>query len=185
MSVNFNPHIMINIKTLGTNVKRPNEKRNYCIYDENRVNFLVLNSPESLSYLENYLKNSNDENGILEALYALDKIADKMNKKSKNGAKALDGLYPVLSRFNDNNTPEIQVMLSGIYRKILVPDAFGPLCNMLYKQINHPVSKYFDPKEETGGAILEYIRTYGAGYIYTPSDTKKANINVSHTIGLA
>jgi len=184
MTVNFNPHIMINIKTLGTNVKKPDEKRNYCIYDENKVNFLVAKAPESLSYIENYLKTSNDENGILEALYTLDKIADKMNSETKNGAKALDAIYPVLARFNDTNSPEIQVMLSGIYRKILVPDAFGPLCNMLHKQINYPVSKYFDPKEETGGAILEYIRAYGAGYNYNPSKAQNS-ADLMQTIGLA
>ena len=40
---------------------------------------------------------------------------------------------------------------------------------MLYKQMTAPNSKYFDPKEETGGAILEYLRAYGAKNIY-PSD---------------
>ena len=51
-------------------------------------------------------------------------------------------------------------MLAGIYRKTLVPDAFGPLNRMLYKQITQPNSPYFDPTEETGGAILEYITNY-------------------------
>ncbi len=181
MAVNFNPQIMVNIKTLGSDLKRPDNTRNYCLYNENRVNSLVLNSKESLPYLVNYLKTSNDENGIIEALYTIDKIADKMNTKSLHGARKLDVIYPYLSRFNDSNSPEIQVMLSGIYRKTLVPDAFGPLCAMLDKQIHNPVSKYFDPKEETGGAILEYIRAYSAGFAYTPSLQE----NKPKVIGLA
>jgi len=171
MSVNFNPHILVNIKTLGSGLKKPAQGRNYCLYNEKRVEVLSSNPSESLPYLTGYLQKSNDENGVLEALFVIDKIADNLNKKGGYGAKSLDKIYPYLARFNDTNSPEIQVMLSGIYRKILVPDAFGPLCNMLQKQINYPVSKYFDPKEETGGAILEYIRAYGAGYAYQPSKT--------------
>lgn len=170
MSVNFNPQIMINVKTLGSGIKKPNEHRNYCLYDEKKVNFLASNPSESLPHLIQYLQTSNDENGVLEALFAIDKIADALNQKNPNGARDLGKIYPFLSRFNDTDSPEIQVMLSGIYRKTLVPDAFGPLCAMLNKQINHPVSKFFDPKEETGGAILEYIRAYGAGFIYKPSN---------------
>lgn len=172
---------MINIKTLGSGLKKPDADRNYCLYDKNKVNFLAEKSEETLPYIMRYLQNSNDENGIIEALFVVDKIADDMNAKALNGAKKLDKIYPYLSRFNNTDSPEIQVMLSGIYRKILVPDAFGPLCGMFYKQINNPVSKYFDPKEETGGAILEYIRAYGAGNIYTPCSAA----NFSNTLGVA
>jgi len=85
-----------------------------------------------------------------------------------NKVKNLDKIYPYLSRFNAAQSPDIQVMLSGIYRKILVPDAFGPLCRMLYNQIHYPNSPYFDPTEEIGGAILEYLRAYGAQNNYRP-----------------
>ncbi len=181
MAVNFNPQIMINVKTLGTGLKKPDVSRNYCLYDRKKVDFLALKKNESLPYIEEYLKKSNDENGIIEALFVIDKIADNLNSEAPNGAKELDKIYPSLARFNDSDSPEIQVLLSGIYRKILVPDAFGPLCSMLNKQINHPNSRYFDPKEETGGAILEYIRAYSAGYIYTPSLQKP----ISNVIGVA
>lgn len=166
MAINFNPQVMINIKTLGSGIKKPDENRNYCLYDKNKVEFLAANANEALPSIIEYLKTSNDENGILEALFAVDKIADDMNTAEIGGARRLYNIYPYLARFNDTNSPEIQVMLAGIYRKTLVPDAFGPLCNMLHKQITNPVSKYFDPKEETGGAILEYIRAYGASNIY-------------------
>lgn len=120
---------------------------------------LARKGKEVLPYLAEYLETSTDENGILEALSVVDKMADYR-------VDGLYAIYPALSKFNDTNSPDIQVMLSGIYRKILVPDAFGPLCKMLHKQINHPNSKYFDPTEETGGAILEYLRAYGAQNLY-------------------
>ena len=159
MPVNFNPQIAVNVKTLGSGVKRANETRNYCVYNLNRVEALASKGKEALPYLKDYLEKSTDENGILEALSVVDKMAD-------NRVQGLHELYPLLSKFNDTNSPDIQVMLSGIYRKILVPDAFGPLCKMLHKQINFPNSKYFDPTEETGGAILEYLRAYGAENLY-------------------
>lgn len=159
MPVNFNPQIAVNIRTLGSGVQRADETRNYCVYNLNRVETLARKGREALPYLKEYLENSTDENGILEALSVVDKMADYR-------VEGLYGLYPSLSKFNDTNSPDIQVMLSGIYRKILVPDAFGPLCKMLHKQINQPNSKYFDPTEETGGAILEYLRAYGAQNLY-------------------
>ncbi len=159
MSININPKIYMNVKTLGQGVKMPDDTRNYCIYNEMRVNTLAKEGKNALPYLKEYLKTSNDEKGVLEALSVIDKMAD-------NKVDGLDKMYPYLSRFNNTNSPDIQVMLSGIYRKILVPDAFGPLCKMLHKQIVYPNSKYFDPTEETGGAILEYLRSYGAQNLY-------------------
>lgn len=49
--------------------------------------------------------------------------------------------------------------LAGIYRKIQVPDAFGPLVNMLIKNSIDPPNpnQTFDPNEEIGGAILSYL----------------------------
>ena len=162
MFINFNPQIAVNIKTLGSGIKRADETRNYCIYNDKRVEALVKSGMETIPYLKEYLKTSTNENGILEVLAVIDRMAD-------NNPGELTDIYPYLAKFNDTDSPDIQVMLSGIYRKILVPDAFGPLCGMLYKQITAPNSKYFDPKEETGGAILEYLRAYGAKNIY-PSD---------------
>lgn len=162
MAINFNPYIQINVKTLGSGIKRPDAKRNYTLFNETRVNILLKNPDESIPLLKDYLASSSDENGILEALSVLDKISDTSPEKVKP-------LYPYLSKFNDSNSPDIQVMLSGIYRKTLPPDAFGPLLKMLHKQITSPVSKFFDPTEETGGAVLEYLRAYGAVNLYSGS----------------
>lgn len=150
-----NPYILLNVKTLGTGVQRANSTRNYCIYNDMRVNALAKNPEISLPLLKEELKKPQEEDKTLETLAVLDKIAD-------NSPELVKPLYPELSRFNDTNSPDVQVMLSGIYRKILVPDAFGPLLKMLHKQITNPSSKYFDPTEETGGAVLEYIRACGA-----------------------
>lgn len=155
----IHPQTYINLKTLGSGVKKPDKTRNYCVYNQTRVNTLASGGEKVLPYLAEYLDKPQSEERTLETLLVIDKMADL-------GVKNLDKMYPYLAKLNDTNSPDIQVMLSGIYRKILVPDAFGPLCRMLHKQINYPVSKYFDPTEETGGAILAYLRAYGAQNIY-------------------
>ena len=82
-------------------------------------------------------------------LNLLDKGVDK-NKIAE--------LYPVLSGYNETNSPNIQTFLAGIYRKTKIPDAFGPLVKMLIKDsINPQIDANFDPTEEIGGAILDYI----------------------------
>ena len=97
---------------------------------------------------------------IVEGLYIVDCLIE-------NGTKGVDKLYPTLSRFNQSESPNVQVFLAGIYRKIQVPDAFGPLCSMLIRNsINPNKSVNFDPNEEVGGAILEYIRNKNATEVY-------------------
>jgi hypothetical protein len=67
-------------------------------------------------------------------------------------------LYPALSKYNQTKDPNIQTYLAGIYRKTKVPDAFGPLCVMLIQNaINPHKNCHFDPNEEIGGAILDYL----------------------------
>ena len=77
----------------------------------------------------------------------------------ENGTQGIDKLYPVFSRFNNTNSTNIQTFLAGIYRKIQVPDAFGPLVKMLIRNSITPPNQpqIFDPNEEIGGAILSYI----------------------------
>ena len=178
----------------------PVGQRNYCLFNQNRVNFLVSQGKSSLPYLKDVLQTSKDEREIVEALYILDRMADK-------GVKGIPAMYPALAKFNDTKSPNIQVFLAGIYRKTQVPDAFGPLVAMLIRNsscrasmpdlrsnkemengklslgedgkaadeaiqkenistiyspltINHSL---FDPNEEIGGAILEYIKNYSQG----------------------
>ena len=70
----------------------------------------------------------------------------------------VNDIYPELSKYNNTKSPNIQTFLAGIYRKTKIPDAFGPLVKMLIQNsINPPKDAYFDPNEEIGGAILDYI----------------------------
>lgn len=139
------------VSELGNDVKFPNSERNYCTYDENRTQKLVSAGEEALPYIDTFLKSATTEEQVLDSLQVLDKMLDK-------GVKGIDKMYPTLAKFNDVTSPNIQVMLAGIYRKTLVPDGFGPLCKMLLRQTFQPNSKYFDPTEEIGGAIYEYLR---------------------------
>lgn len=140
-----------NISQLGQGVSLPNYYRNYCTYNEQRTNQILAQREKALPYIDTFLKTAYTEEQVLDALQVLDKMLDK-------GVKGIDKLYPSMSRFNNVTSPNVQVMLSGIYRKTLVPDAFGPLNKMLLRQTYMPNSPFFDPTEEIGGAIMEYLR---------------------------
>lgn len=146
-----NISIQNNISKLGQGVSLPNSTRNYCTFDEKRTQELVNAKEEAIPYIDTFLRTANTEEQVLDALQILDKMLDKK-------VKGIDKIYPTLSRFNDVTSPNVQVMLSGIYRKTLVPDAFGPLNKMLLRQTFMPNSPYFDPTEEIGGAIMEYLK---------------------------
>ena len=148
-SQNINPYPQ---QYVCANVQLPTKERNYCVFDKNEVDYFVKQKENALPYLTDILEHSNNEAQITGTLYVLDRMID-------DGTKGIDKMYPVLSRFNNTNSPNIQTFLAGIYRKIQVPDAFGPLVNMLIKnsiQPNKP-NQVFDPNEEIGGAILSYI----------------------------
>lgn len=129
-------------------VSYPNQYRNYCVFDENRIK-----AKKNLTLLAESLEKPNSEDEILEDLYALNLMLDE-------GADVEDvkKLYPVLSKYNNTQSPNIQTFLAGIYRKTKVPDGFGPLVKMLIQNsINPPQECGFDPNEEIGGAILDYL----------------------------
>lgn len=157
--ITINPIIEQKVSNLGQNVSLPNASKNYCTFDENRTKELINYKEEALPYIDTFLKQANTEEQVLDGLQVLDKMLD-------NNVKGIDKLYPTISRFNDVTSPNVQVMLAGIYRKTLVPDAFGPLNKMLIRQTFMPNSPYFDPTEEIGGAIYEYIRSKGAVNAY-------------------
>jgi len=137
---------------VGCYTQMPNNQRNYCIFDQNKVDYFVKQKENALPYLSNILANSQDEVQITETLYIMDRMID-------NGTKGIDKLYPVFSRFNNTSSPNIQTFLAGIYRKTQVPDAFGPLVKMLIQNSMKPQTpnQPFDPNEEIGGAILSYL----------------------------
>jgi len=146
-----NSYIQNNVSQLGQGVSFPNAQRNYCTFNETRTSELVNAKEEALPYIDIFLKTANTEEQVLDGLQVLDKMLDK-------GVKGIDKMYPTIARFNDVTSPNVQVMLAGIYRKTLVPDAFGPLNKMMMRQTFMPNSPYFDPTEEIGGAIMEYLK---------------------------
>lgn len=159
ITMKLNPIVAFSIKNLGKNVKPANGSKNYCCFDEEKIEKILAEREAALPEIENVLKTTSDMRAVLDSLYILNRMID-------NGVKGVDKLYPTLSKYNNSESPDIQVFLAGIYRKTLVPDAFGPLNRMLIKQILQPNSPHFDPTEEIGGAILEYIRSYSAQNLY-------------------
>ncbi len=140
-----------NIQQRYMPTQMPDIRRNYITVDNNKVDTFVKQGENALPYISDVLQHSNNETQITETLYILDRMID-------GGVKNIDKMYPVLSRFNNAKSPNIQTFLAGIYRKIQVPDAFGPLVKMLVQNsLNPNPSPFFDPNEEIGGAILSYI----------------------------
>lgn len=129
-------------------VSYPTQYRNYCVFDEERIN-----AKKNLATIKASLDNPDSEGEVLEDLYALNLMLDE-GCEPKNVAS----LYPQLSKYNSTKSPNIQTYLAGIYRKTKIPDGFGPLWVMLIQNaINPPQNCPFDPNEEIGGAILDYM----------------------------
>ena len=129
----------------------PSGRRNFATVDKNKIDYFVKQKEAALPYLSNILEHSNNEEQITETLYILNDMID-------SGTQGVDKMYPVLSRFNNTESPNIQTFLAGIYRKTQVPDAFGPLVKMLIQNSLKPQTSNFDPNEEIGGAILSYLQ---------------------------
>ena len=139
-------------------VSYPNQYRNYC----------VINLPRrrSIEEIKNSLENPATEAEVIEDLYELNLILDEGNKDVAE-------LYTTLSKYNNTTSPNVQTFLAGIYRKTKIPDAFGPLVAMLIRNsiarsvgaahVNNKSANPiyfpppFDPNEEIGGAILDYL----------------------------
>ena len=139
------------ISQLGQKTVLPDYTRNYTIFNQELVENIASQKEEAIPPLMRFLSVVQDERQIVEGLYVLDKMAEA----NVNG---LWDTYPVISRFNGTNSPNVQVMLAGVYRKTQVPDGLGPLMSMLIKNTFYPTQASFDPNEEVGGAILEYLR---------------------------
>lgn len=130
----------------------PTEKRPYCIFDNNKVDVFVKNRENALPKLNDMLKNAQSEDEICEGLFIADQMADA-------GVKGIDKMYyGTFSRFNESRSPNVQTFLSGVYRKTQNPDAFGPLVKTFVNNMLNPPKSSFDPNEEVGGAIIQYIR---------------------------
>ena len=136
-----------------SSVSYPNQYRNYCVFDDSKINRVVQKREIALPEIKSVLLNPKSEEDTIEALYELNLMLDNGVSKEK-----ISDLYPELSRYNDTKSPNIQTFLAGIYRKTKIPDGFGPLVKMLIQDsINPPKDANFDPTEEIGGAILDYL----------------------------
>lgn len=131
--------------------KLPDKKRNHSDFDESLVQKIASYKDDSIKPVTDMLKNADTEKDITAGLFLLNRIIDA-------GAKNVGASYHLISRFNYSDSPNVQTMLSGVYRKTQVPDAFGPLMTMFLKNAQNPKTQPFDPNEEIGGAILEYLR---------------------------
>lgn len=129
------------------------KEKPYCEFDQNKVDLFVNAKEKAIPTLTKMLGEAKTEDEICEGLY----IADRM---IANGTKGMDKMYyGSFSRFNEDRSPNVQSLLSGVYRRILVPDAFGPLMKMLVTNILVPQKDApFDPNEAIGGSILEHIK---------------------------
>ena len=126
-----------------TIVSYPNQYKNYHIFDTTQH--------KSLKEIEASLNAPKSEEEVVEDLYRLNLMLDEGNKEVAK-------IYPTLSKYNNTSSPDIQTFLAGIYRKTKIPDAFGPLCAMLIRNSINPLPNcYYDPNEEIGGAILDFL----------------------------
>ena len=129
------------------------KEKPYCQFDQNKVDLFVNAREKAIPALTKMLNEAKTEEDKTEGLF----IANQMIAA---GTKGMDKMYyGTFSKFNEDRSPNVQSMLSGVYRRILVPDAFGPLMKMLVTNILVPQKDApFDPNESIGGAILEHIK---------------------------
>ena len=133
-------------------VSYPNQNQNFCTFSEN-VYKRAEEGEKQLPQIKAELNNPKDESQIVEDLFVINLMLDKGLDKEK-----VNDIYPELSKYNNTKSPNIQTFLAGIYRKTKIPDAFGPLVKMLIQDsINPQTDAHFDPTEEIGGAILDYL----------------------------
>ena len=133
-------------------VSYPHENQNYCTFNIN-VYERIAEGEKQIPIIRIELKQPKSEEQVVEDLFILNTMLDEGVDKRK-----IANIYPELSKYNDTKSPNIQTFLAGIYRKTKIPDAFGPLVKMLIQDsINPPKDVYFDPTEEIGGAILDYL----------------------------
>ena len=133
-------------------VSFPNQYQNYCVFNKN-VYDRAKQGENELLVIRDELSNPKDEAQVIEDLFILNLMLDDGMDKQK-----VSNIYSELSKYNDSKSPNIQTFLAGIYRKTKVPDAFGPLVKMLIQDsVNPPKNAHFDPTEEIGGAILDYL----------------------------
>ena len=105
------------------------KEKPYCQFDQKKVDLFVNAKEKAIPVLTKMLNEAETEEDKTEGLF----IANEMIAA---GTKGMDKMYyGTFSKFNEDRSPNVQSMLSGVYRRILVPDAFGPLMKMLVTNI--------------------------------------------------
>lgn len=137
----------------------PDEKTNHANFNEKIAKKIAAHKTQSVKPVLTMLQKATNERDITAGLFLLNRIIDE-------GTPNIENTYPIISQFNYSNSHNVQVMLAGIYRKTLVPDGFGPLLTMFINNSKNPTQIPFDPNEEVGGAILEYIKNKSATETY-------------------
>ena len=143
-----------------SSVSYPDIARSHCVFNDNVYKFLE-NRNGDLTEIKESLKNPVSDDEVIADLFVLNNMLDE-------GVEVKDvwKLYPQLSKYNQTKDPNIQTLLAGVYRKTKIPDAFGPLLVMLIQNAirqSDDTEKTqnnictFDPNEEIGGAILDYL----------------------------
>ena len=96
------------------------KEKPYCQFDQKKVDLFVNAKEKAIPALTKMLNEAETEEDKTEGLF----IANEMIAA---GTKGMDKMYyGTFSKFNEDRSPNVQSMLSGVYRRILVPDAVGP-----------------------------------------------------------
>lgn len=130
----------------------PTKNRPYALFDNEKVDSFVKNKELAIPKLIRLIDNAKTEAEKTECIYIADQMVDA-------GTKKMSALFPKFSKFNEDKSPNVQTFLAGFYRKTLNPDGFAPLVKIMMDNIKNPHKHAsFDPNEEVGGAVLEYMR---------------------------
>lgn len=133
-------------------VSYPEIAKTHCHFSDTVYSFMEKRTGD-LQEIKISLEHPQSEDEVIADLFVLNQVID-----NSGDVENIKYLYPILSKYNHSKNPNIQTLLAGVYRKIQVPDAFGPLMVMLIQNaINPPEDCGFDPNEEIGGAILDYL----------------------------
>lgn len=133
-------------------VSYPEIARTHCVFNDNVYKVLETRKGD-LTEIKESLKNPESNDEVVADLFVLNQMIDEGEDIGK-----VWKLYPQLSQYNKTRDPNIQTLLAGVYRKTKIPDAFGPLIVMLIENAINPLKdSTFDPNEEIGGAILDYL----------------------------
>lgn len=128
----------------------PDENFNHSRFDENLAKKIAAYTDSATEPVTDMLQATDDEKKATAGLFLLNRIIDA-------GAKNVGNTYHIISKFNNSDSPNVQTMLAGIYRKTQVPDGFAPLMTMYLKNAKSPKTNPFNPDEEICGAMLAYL----------------------------